>query len=128
MMVSTQARFGFVLEYVSDIESAKRFFVDVLGLKVERAHPHFVQFKADNGADYAIADDEPIDPRYNRAPEVWWIVDDAGAAFSEMSTRAEVSLPLREMPFGKCFAIKDPAGQVQYLVELAQDRPSQPVP
>ena len=36
-------------------------------------------------------------------------------------------MPLPEMPFGKCFGIKDPAGQVHYLLEFASERPSQPV-
>lgn len=35
-------RFGFALEYVSDVEAVKRFYVDVLGLEVEREHPTFV--------------------------------------------------------------------------------------
>jgi catechol 2,3-dioxygenase-like lactoylglutathione lyase family enzyme len=36
--------FGFVLEYVPDIEAAKRFCTEVLGLVMERYHPTFVQF------------------------------------------------------------------------------------
>ena len=32
--------FGFVVEYVPDIQAAKRFYIDVLGLDVERAIPH----------------------------------------------------------------------------------------
>jgi catechol 2,3-dioxygenase-like lactoylglutathione lyase family enzyme len=117
--------FGFALEYVSDTASAKRFFTDVLGLKVERDHPTFVQFQAQNGARYAIASDQPMDRA--DVPELWWLVDDAQAAFADMSARAEVSMPLRQMPFGTCFGIKDPAGQVHYVLELAPDRPSQPV-
>lgn len=35
-------RFGFALEYVTDVEAVKRFYVDVLGLEVEREHPTFV--------------------------------------------------------------------------------------
>ncbi len=30
-----EPRFGFALEYVKDIAAAKRFYVDVVGLKVE---------------------------------------------------------------------------------------------
>ena len=37
-----QTRFGFVVEYVKEIEAAKRFYVDVLGLKVECEHPGYV--------------------------------------------------------------------------------------
>ena len=126
-MASTQAQFAFALEYVSDVDAAKRFFVDVLGLDVDREAPSFVQFKAGNGASYAIAGDEPMDSRNNGAPELWWLVEDADAAFREMSARAEVSMPLRQMPFGTCFGIKDPAGQVHYVLEFAPARASQPV-
>jgi len=31
-----QPKFGFVVEYVPDIEAAKRFYVEVLGLVMER--------------------------------------------------------------------------------------------
>jgi catechol 2,3-dioxygenase-like lactoylglutathione lyase family enzyme len=124
-MANSTARFGFALEYVSDINAARRFFVDVLGLAVDRDHPTFVQFKAQDGASYAIASDEPMDK--SGGPELWWLVDDAAVAFSEMSSTAEVSMPLREMPFGRCFGIKDPAGQVHYVLEFARERPSQQV-
>jgi catechol 2,3-dioxygenase-like lactoylglutathione lyase family enzyme len=118
-------RFGFVVEYVPDIEAAKRFYVDVLGLEIERDHPVFVQFKDPAGARFAIAGDEPLSG--SGQPELYWLVDDAEAAFGELHQRAEVGLPLKEMPFGKVFGIKDPAGQPQYLLELARDRPSRPV-
>ncbi len=126
-MPASKAHFGFALEYVSDIESTKRFFVDVLGLEVDRDHPTFVQFKDQKGAAYAIASDQPMDPESGGAPELWWLVDDVEAAFSHMSSRAAVSMTLREMPFGKCFGVKDPVGQVHYVLELAQQRPSRQV-
>jgi extradiol dioxygenase family protein len=40
-----KTRFGFAIEYVEDIEAAKRFYVDVLGLEVQREAPQFVQFE-----------------------------------------------------------------------------------
>ncbi|GAC1318748.1 MAG: hypothetical protein NVSMB2_13680 [Chloroflexota bacterium] len=118
----TQARFGFALEYVSDIEATKRFFVDVLGLDVERDHPSFVQFTTRNGASYAIASDEPMVT--GGSPELWWVVDDVGAAFEDIAPRAEITMPVRHMPFGRCFGVRDPAGQVHHLVELPAQRPS----
>ena len=118
--MSSRPRFGFVVEYVADVEAAKRFYVDVLGLQVERAAPTFVQFGT-----FAIAGDEPLGGRDE--PELYWLVDDAEAAFRELSHKAEVSLPLKQMPFGKVFAINDPDGRPRYLLELAADRPSQPV-
>ena len=118
----TNARFAFALEYVSDVEPVKRFCVEVLGLQVEREAPTFVQFK---GASFAIASDESMTG--SRDPELWWVVDDAETALSQISPRAQVSMPLRQMPFGKCFGITDPAGQPHYLLEFAQARPSQAV-
>jgi predicted enzyme related to lactoylglutathione lyase len=123
--MSTKPQFGFALEYVSDIEAVKQFYTDVLGLEVDRYHPTFVQFKDKSGANYAIASDEAMSEK--GALELYWIVDDAEAAFSEMSQKAEVSMPLKQMPFGKVFGIKDPAGQDRYLIELDTNRPSQQV-
>ena len=112
-------QFGFALEYVDDVEAAKRFYVEVLGLEVERYHPTFVQFKS-----FALASDESLGG--SREPELYWLVDDADAAFADLSQKAEVTLPLKQMAFGKVFAIKDPAGRPRYLVELARERPSRP--
>jgi catechol 2,3-dioxygenase-like lactoylglutathione lyase family enzyme len=117
--MDNQPKFGFVLEYVTDIEAARRFYVEILGLEVERTSPVFVQFDH-----FAIASDESMGG--NRDPEVYWLVDDAEAAFSDFSQKADILLPLKQMPFGKVFGIKDPAGQPLYLVEFAKNRPSQP--
>lgn len=115
------AQFGFVVEYVKDIEAARRFYEDVLGLRAQRTHPTFVQFDH-----FAIASDEPM--AGTGAPEVYWLVDDAEQAFRDVSAAATVVLPLRKMPFGTVFGVADPDGQPQYLLELAKNRPSRPVP
>ena len=126
MANTTRANFAFTLEYVSDVEGTKRFLVDVLGLEVEREAPEFVQFKAAaNGTNFAIASDARMDPDVHGL-EVWWLVDDADAAFKEMSSQAEVSMQPRQKPFGSVFGIKDPSGQVHYMVELPRNRPSKP--
>jgi catechol 2,3-dioxygenase-like lactoylglutathione lyase family enzyme len=116
----TKPQFGFVLEYVSDIETAKDFYVDVLGLEMERYHPAFVQF-----SHYAIANDQSMTG--TREPELYWLVDDAEAAFRDLSGTAEISVALKQMPFGKVFAIKGPGGRPRFVLELARDRPSRPV-
>src|SRR5437762_1687205 len=77
--MTTKARFVFALEYVADVEAAKRFYVEVLGLEVERDSPTFVQFKDQAGHNYAIASDEPLGG--SRELELYWLVDDAEAAF-----------------------------------------------
>ncbi len=123
--MNAKPRFGFALEYVSDLEAAKRFYVEVLGLEVEREAPVFVQFKDQAGDYFAIASDESMSG--SRGLELYWLVDDAEAAFGELSQKAEVTVPLKQMPFGKVFGLKDPTGQPQYLIELAQNRPSRTV-
>ena len=115
-----QPKFGFLLEYVTDIEAAKRFYVDVLGLKVERVAPTFVQF-----SQFAIASDESLSGE--RRPEQYWLVEDAEQAFKQLSPKAELVFPLKQMPFGKVFGLKDPAGEIMFLIEMAQNRPSQAV-
>jgi catechol 2,3-dioxygenase-like lactoylglutathione lyase family enzyme len=120
--MSIKPRFGFALEYVPDVEEARRFYVDVMGLEVERLHPTFVQFKDASGSSFAVASDESVGG--SRADELYWIVEDAEAAFRELSSKAEISTPLKQMPFGKVFGVKDPAGQPRYLLEFARNRPS----
>ncbi len=118
--MNTKAVFGFYLEYVTDIEAAKRFYVEVMGLEMQRYHPTFIQFEH-----FAIANDASMSG--NREPELYWLVENAQAAFDELSQKAEIVMPMKEMPFGKVFAIKDPAGRPQYLLEFARERPSKPV-
>jgi predicted enzyme related to lactoylglutathione lyase len=118
--MSIQPEFAFYLEYVSDVDAAMRFYTDVVGLKVERYHPTFVQFDR-----FAIASDASMSG--TREAEVYWTVPDAEAAFSELSQKAQVVMPLKQMPFGKVFGIQGPTGKPLYLLELAQNRPSQAV-
>ncbi len=118
--MSIHARFEYVLEYVNDIEAAKQFYVDVLGLKVERQHPTFIQF-----THFAIASDESLSG--DRSPEHYWVVDNAEEAYKELADKTEIVLTLTQKPFGKVFAIKDPAGQPLYLLEYSRNRPSQQV-
>jgi catechol 2,3-dioxygenase-like lactoylglutathione lyase family enzyme len=108
-----------VVEYVTDIEAARRFYTDVLGLEVEREHPTFVQF-----GHFAIASDESLSG--GSEPEVYWLVDDADAASRALDGRAEIVTPLTRRPFGKVLGIKDPTGRPCFLLELARDRPSRP--
>ena len=114
-------KFGFILEYEADIQAARQVYENVLGLKVERVSPAWIQF-----SDHlAIGSDESLSG--SRDPEVYWVVEDAGTLYQELSPKVEVLFPLEQKPFGKVFGIKDPAGQPLYLVEFAKDRPSRQV-
>lgn len=118
--MKTRPRFGFVVEYVEDIERARRFYADVLGLELQRVAPSFVQFEH-----FAIASDESLGGRGE--PELYWLVDDAEAALRELSTSAGIAMPLTEKPFGKVFAVSDPDGKPRYFIQLAVNRPSRAV-
>ena len=115
--MSIAPTFAFALDYVSDIEASKRFYEEVLGLKAQRYDPTFVQFDR-----FAIASDASIGGA--NEPEIYWTVDDAEAALQELSAKTEISIPLRDLPFGKVFAVKDPSGRQRFLLEFARNRPS----
>jgi catechol 2,3-dioxygenase-like lactoylglutathione lyase family enzyme len=119
-MAHAQLRFGFAIVYVEDIEAAKRFYVDSLGLKVEREAPTFVQFEH-----FAIASDAPLGG--GGEPELYWLVDDAEAAYRNLGTSSPISRPLETKPFGKVFGVRDPAGGTRFVLELAKNRPSKAV-
>ena len=116
-MSNLKPRFGFIIEYPEDMAASRAFYEGVMGLRVEREHPTYVQFEH-----FAIAGDESLSG--TREPEVYWLVDDADAAYAELSRSATVSVPLRELPFGKVFGIKDPDGEQCFLLQLAANRPS----
>src|SRR3954467_7548646 len=90
-------RFGLAVDYVTDIQTAKRFYVEVLGLAVDREAPTFVQFRDPGGSMFAIASDEPLGGRAET--ELYWLVDDAEAAYRQFAPASQVSLPLKELPF-----------------------------
>ena len=116
-LMTNQPQFGFAIAYVPDIQAAKRFYVDKLGLEVEADFPNFVQFKSKAGATFAVAPTADSMDGIGQT-ELWWLVDDADAAFTDLSSKTEISASLRQMPFGKCFGIKDAAGQPRYFLEL----------
>jgi len=118
--MNEKLKFGFIVEYVKDIEIAKKFYVETLGLKVEREHPQYVQFDT-----FAIATDEPMGGEVKQ--EIYWLIDDAESAFSSLSKKTEICLTMQNVPFGKVFGVKDPDGHPLYILELATNRPSQEI-
>jgi catechol 2,3-dioxygenase-like lactoylglutathione lyase family enzyme len=123
--MASSVGFAFALEYVSDIQAAKRFYVDILGLEVDREAPTFVQFRDKAGAHFAIASDESLGDR--NEIELYWLVDNIEAVHSDLARKTEISLPLRDLPYGKVFGVTDAEGRTRYLLEFAQQRPSRPV-
>jgi catechol 2,3-dioxygenase-like lactoylglutathione lyase family enzyme len=119
-MSTLTPQFGFAIHYPRDLEASRGFYEGVLGLKVQRVAPNFVQYDK-----FALAGDEPLSGK--RELELYWLVDDAEAAYAELSKTAEIAAPLRELPFGKVFGVRDPDGEVRLVLQLAANRPSQAV-
>ncbi|HEY0332718.1 MAG TPA: VOC family protein [Stenotrophomonas sp.] len=115
--MSLTSKFGFVVEYVRDIDASVRFYTDVLGLQVQRQHPSFVQFDT-----FALASDEPMGG--GERVELYWLVDDIEAAQREIAALTAITMPLKPLPFGRVFGIRDPEGHERYVLELARHRPS----
>jgi len=122
---SNSPRFGFVLEYVQDVNEAKSFYTDILGLTVSRESPEFIQFADTEGVGWAIASDASMSGETK--PETYWIVEDIAALEKSLSAKVRITHPLEERPFGQVFGVADPAGETQYLVEFAKERPSKEV-
>lgn len=114
--MSYHPRFGFAVTNVRDIAKAKAFYAEVLGFKIQREAPNFVQFEH-----FAIASDNPD---ATSAIELYWLVDDAEAARRELSARGATCSPVNAKPFGKLFTVNDPDGGERFFLELAAARPS----
>ena len=113
--MNTTPTFGFVLEFVTNIEESRRFYADVLGLGVRREHPDFVQF--DNFAITTGAFFGRQEP-----PALYWLVDNAAAAYGDVCARTRPSIPLTPMPFGHLFAVDDPDGMRRFVLQLTGER------
>ena len=111
---------NFVLLHVTDIEQATAFYTEKFGLAIEDQMPGFVQFKQPmgQGATLALSSEGDGSPVQN--VELWWFVDDADAAYADLVAKdVTVAQPLKDEPFGRTFAIKDPAGNTMYIMKLA---------
>lgn len=109
---------NFVMLHVPDVAAARGFYTEQLGFAVEDEAPGFVQFKAPGGgASLAIgtaSDQEPVGE-----VELWWFVDDADATFATLAARQlPIVMPPTDMPFGRAFAVQDPAGHTLRMLQL----------
>jgi predicted enzyme related to lactoylglutathione lyase len=105
---------NFIIMHTRDMAGTQEFYTDKLGYTVEVGSPDFVQFKATDGITLALSTEEGGEP-----VELWWFVEDADATHETMQSEGIdiVSAP-RDEPFGRAFAIKDPAGNTLNLLQL----------
>ena len=109
----------FVMMHVPDVTAARDFYRDKLGFAVETENPGFVQFRQpEAGAAFALGQEGHGDPI-----ELWWYVDDADATSRELTARGvEIVEPPHDMPFGRVFSIKEPAGNTLYILQLSRQQ------
>jgi predicted enzyme related to lactoylglutathione lyase len=126
-------RLEYVVLLVRDITQVRDFYLEKLGLTLadrtlggrlqnaQDASPQFVQFNlpAGHGATFALQADANAQPIAN--PALTWIVEDADAAHDELVRRGvEIVSAPADYPFGRELRIKDPAGNLIYLLQPAQ--------
>jgi predicted enzyme related to lactoylglutathione lyase len=96
-----------------DVQRARRFFVEKLGLTTEDDEGAFSQFTTRDGTMWAVMQRPP-----HAAPlsaELYLEVDDADAAYAEWKGRGvEMVTEPSTMPFGRTFAFKDADGRVMH--------------
>jgi predicted enzyme related to lactoylglutathione lyase len=112
---------NFVLAHVPSIEQVLPFYTEKLGLEIESQGPGFIQFKQPRGegAVYALSEEGQVEP--GSSVELWWYVDDAEATIAQLKARGVAIVDaLADQPFGRTFAIQDPAGNKLYMLQLAQ--------
>lgn len=101
----------FVMINVPDIAAVRDFYTETLGFTVADEQPGFILLRTPSGggADYAIG--ESADAKPAGVPALWWLVDDADATYAALKSKgvSVVSEPA-DQPFGRAFAISDPAG------------------
>lgn len=106
----------FVVVHVPAVAAVEAFYTETLGLSVAARNTGFLQLAPGGGASVALGEAAGRDPI-----ELWWYVDDAEAELARLQARGvEIVQPIVDMPFGRTFAIKDPAGTTLYMLQPAQ--------
>jgi predicted enzyme related to lactoylglutathione lyase len=107
----------FVLLHVADLAAARAFYTEMFGLEVEDENAGFIQFRRPAGAMFALEADAAATA--HAGVELWWEVENAEEAHAELTGKGVgVVGPLAERPFGRVFAIADPAGNTLNLMQL----------
>lgn len=108
----------FVLLHVPNVETARVFYTEKLGLGIADENPVFVQFeRANGGAIFAVQQSETAQPA--EGVELWWDVVDADATYADLTGKGVASLmPPTDLPFGRAFIVHDPFGHKLHFFAL----------
>ena len=109
----------FVIRHVDDVDAARAFYHEQMGLKIDTDSPNFVQFSASNGAAFGVS---KVTNSSDLPLELWWVVDDVDATCAALAAKgAEIVDPLQDEPFGRTAAFKDTTGGYVHLLQLPKN-------
>ncbi len=119
---------GFVILYMSDMEKAKAFYMDVLGMTVVDAisGPTFVTLRPTGGSLVALQDKTAarFPPKEETQPgsvELSFEVDDVDGTWQRWQDMGvELVSDPTDLPFGRYFMAKDPEGHYLSVYRFAQ--------
>ncbi len=112
---------NFIMVHIPDVGLVKDFYTEKLGLTIEDQQPGFIQFGQPGGKGATLAVGNQGAGEARDPIELWWYVDNAQRTHDKLVEQGvEVVVPLANMPFGRSFAVKDPAGQTIFLLEPGQ--------
>jgi predicted enzyme related to lactoylglutathione lyase len=116
-------KMGIVILYVRDIQKAKAFYTEVVGLPVieEQSDVNFIMLRPTEGSLLALEDISVLPAGQAKEPgsiEVGLEVADADAVWQRWKSHGvEMVTELEDKPFGRTFLAKDPEGH--YLTVYA---------
>jgi catechol 2,3-dioxygenase-like lactoylglutathione lyase family enzyme len=99
-----------------DLEAARAFYRDVMGMSVETEAPNFLQVhpREGQGPEFGIGVGEPS----VGGPELWWRTEDADALHAWLVARGvRILAEPTDQPFGRAIEFADPAGNRLYAYQ-----------
>lgn len=108
---------GFVILYTNDMDKAKKFYTEALGLSAEPSSaPTFIRLRSGGGSMMALQDANttdlpPAQGTHDQSIEISFEVEDVDATYRQWkSAGVEVVTEPKDLPFGRYFMAKDPEG------------------
>jgi predicted enzyme related to lactoylglutathione lyase len=99
-----------------DLEAARAFYGDILGLEIEHETPALLVLKSEGsqGALLSVG----IGEASATGAEVWWRVDDADAFRAALvAGGVRIIQEPTDLPFGRVVAFADPAGNALHVFQ-----------
>lgn len=100
-----------VIIHTPDLEAARTFYRDVMGLRVESETPAFLLIESaeGKGSTLGIGVGEPS----QTGPEIWWRTENTDALHTMLVSKGvRILAEPKDEPFGRSVSFADPAGNV----------------